>query len=115
MASVLSTVLSRLNTFLDSELEQIVCFDSDITMWRRSCASPAISLGGKNSNPTKSDGNNFLTLVNHYMDIAVKEPDNGSEHRHCQSTLSPCPSSLWNRELAPALWEGLSLFAILSA
>ena len=27
-------------------------------------------------NPTKSDGNNFLTLVNHYMDIAVKEPDN---------------------------------------
>lgn len=30
MASVLSTVLSRLNTFLDSELEQILCFDSII-------------------------------------------------------------------------------------
>ena len=28
MASVLSTVLSRLNTFLDSELEQVLCFDS---------------------------------------------------------------------------------------
>jgi len=27
-------------------------------------------------NPTKSDGSNFLTLVNHYMDIAVKDPDN---------------------------------------
>lgn len=30
MASILSTVLSRLNAFLDSELEQILCFDSAI-------------------------------------------------------------------------------------
>ena len=30
MASVMSTVLSRLNTFLDSELEQVLCFDSTI-------------------------------------------------------------------------------------
>lgn len=30
MASVLSTVLSRLNAFLDSELEQILCFDTAI-------------------------------------------------------------------------------------
>ena len=30
MASVMSTVLSRLNTFLDSELEQVLCFDSAI-------------------------------------------------------------------------------------
>ena len=28
MASVMSTVLSRLNNFLDSELEQVLCFDS---------------------------------------------------------------------------------------
>ena len=28
MASVMSTVLSRLNAFLDSELEQVLCFDS---------------------------------------------------------------------------------------
>ena len=28
MASVMSTVLARLNTFLDSELEQVLCFDS---------------------------------------------------------------------------------------
>lgn len=27
-------------------------------------------------NPTRSDGNNLLTLVNRYMDIARKEPDN---------------------------------------
>ena len=30
MTSVMSTVLSRLNTFLDSELEQVLCFDSTI-------------------------------------------------------------------------------------
>lgn len=30
MASVMSTALSRLNTFLDSELEQILCFDTAI-------------------------------------------------------------------------------------
>ncbi|MDB7955585.1 type IV secretory system conjugative DNA transfer family protein [Flavonifractor plautii] len=30
MASVMSTVLSRLNIFLDSELEQVLCFDSAI-------------------------------------------------------------------------------------
>ena len=30
MASILSTVLSRLNTFLDSELEQVLCFDSTL-------------------------------------------------------------------------------------
>ena len=30
MASVMSTVLSRLNAFLDSELEQLLCFDTEI-------------------------------------------------------------------------------------
>lgn len=30
MASVMSTALSRLNAFLDSELEQILCFDSEM-------------------------------------------------------------------------------------
>lgn len=30
MQSVLSTALSRLNTFLDSELEQVLCFDTAI-------------------------------------------------------------------------------------
>ena len=30
MASVMSTALSRLNGFLDSELEQILCFDTEL-------------------------------------------------------------------------------------
>ena len=32
MASVLSTTLSRLNSFIDSELEQVLCFDTGIDM-----------------------------------------------------------------------------------
>ena len=41
MNSVMSTVLSRLNAFLDSELEQVLCFDSAIDaerMEREKCA-----------------------------------------------------------------------------
>ena len=30
MSSVMSTVLSKLNAFLDSELEQVICFDGNI-------------------------------------------------------------------------------------
>ena len=30
MASVLSTAMSRLNVFLDSEMEQVLCFDSSL-------------------------------------------------------------------------------------
>ena len=30
MASVMSTAMSRLNAFLDSEMEQILCFDSTL-------------------------------------------------------------------------------------
>ena len=30
MNSVMSTLFSRLNAFLDSDLEQVICFDSSI-------------------------------------------------------------------------------------
>ena len=41
MASVLSTAMSRLNAFLDSEMEQILCFDSSLdteTFCKEKCA-----------------------------------------------------------------------------
>lgn len=41
MASVMSTALSRLNAFLDSELEQLLCFDTEIdaeTFCKQKCA-----------------------------------------------------------------------------
>jgi type IV secretion system protein VirD4 len=44
MASVMSTVLSRLNAFLDSELEQVLCFDSAIDAETFSSQKSAIFL-----------------------------------------------------------------------
>ena len=44
MASVMSTVLSRLNSFLDSELEQILCFDSAIDAEKFASEKSAIFL-----------------------------------------------------------------------
>jgi len=52
MASVMSTVLSRLNAFLDSELEQILCFDTAIDA-ERFCNQPsAIFIVMPEENPT---------------------------------------------------------------
>jgi type IV secretion system protein VirD4 len=44
MASILSTVLSRLNAFLDSELEQVLCFDSAINAEQFAAQKSAIFL-----------------------------------------------------------------------
>lgn len=44
MASVMSTVLSRLNAFLDSELEQVLCFDSAINAEKFASEKSAIFL-----------------------------------------------------------------------
>ena len=44
MASVMSTVLSRLNAFLDSELEQVLCFDSTMNAERFAAEKSAIFL-----------------------------------------------------------------------
>ena len=44
MASVMSTVLSRLNAFLDSELEQVLCFDSSIDAEKFASEKSAIFL-----------------------------------------------------------------------
>lgn len=44
MDSVMSTVLSRLNAFLDSELEQVLCFDSAIDAEKFSGEKSAIFL-----------------------------------------------------------------------
>ena len=44
MASVMSTVLSRLNAFLDSELEQVLCFDGNIDAEKFAAEKSAIFL-----------------------------------------------------------------------
>ncbi len=54
MASVLSTVLSRLNTFLDSELEQVLCFDSDMDAESFASHKSAIFLILPEEDPSKN-------------------------------------------------------------
>ena len=54
MASVLSTVLSCLNSFLDSELEQVLCFESSITAESFSRKKSAIFLILPEEDPSKN-------------------------------------------------------------
>ena len=44
MMSVLSTVLSRLNAFIDSEIEQILCFETDVDIEKFCSEKSAIFL-----------------------------------------------------------------------
>ena len=54
MASVLSTVLSRLNAFLDSELEQVLCFESSIDAETFASRKSAIFLILPEEDPSKN-------------------------------------------------------------
>lgn len=54
MASVMSTVLSRLNAFLDSELEQVLCFDSAIDAEEFASQKSAIFLVLPEEDPSKN-------------------------------------------------------------
>ena len=54
MASVMSTVLSRLNAFLDSELEQVLCFDSAIDAETFASEKSAIFLILSEEDPSKN-------------------------------------------------------------
>ena len=54
MASVMSTVLSRLNAFLDSELEQILCFGSAIDAEHFAAEKSAIFLVLPEEDSTKN-------------------------------------------------------------
>ena len=53
MASVMSTVLSRLNAFLDSELEQVLCFDSAIDAELLPLKNPPSSLFCRRRTPAR--------------------------------------------------------------
>ena len=54
MASVMSTVLSKLNAFLDSELEQVICRDNPIDAERFSSSKCAIFVVIPEEDPTKN-------------------------------------------------------------
>ena len=78
MASVMSTALSRLNTFLDSELEQILCFDTEIDAEKFCNEKSAIFLVMPEENP-----NTFfmisLIIQQLYREILSVADDNGGK------------------------------------
>ena len=76
MASVMSTVLSRLNAFLDSELEQVLCFDSTMNAERFAAEKSAIFLILPEEDQTKNfmAGLMIQTLARELFSVA---DDNG--------------------------------------
>lgn len=78
MASVMSTALSRLNAFLDSELEQILCFDTEIDAERFCNEKSSIFLVMPEENP-----NTFfmisLIIQQLYREILAVADENGGK------------------------------------
>jgi len=78
MASVMSTALSRLNAFLDSELEQILCFDTEIDAERFCKEKSAIFIVMPEENP-----NTFfmvsLIIQQLYGEILAVADENGGQ------------------------------------
>jgi type IV secretion system protein VirD4 len=78
MASVLSTVLSRLNAFLDSELEQVLCFDTAIDAESFCREKSAVFLVLPEEEPTK----HFLVgliMQQLYREILSVADENGGK------------------------------------
>lgn len=93
MASVMSTVLSRLNSFLDSELEQILCFDSAIDAEMFAAEKSAIFLILPEEDTTK----NFmagLMIQNLSRELFAVADENGGKLKTASSSsvmsLAPC-------------------------
>ena len=78
IASVMSTALSRLNAFLDSELEQILCFDTEIDAERFCKEKNAIFIVMPEENP-----NTFfmvsLIIQQLYREILAVADENGGK------------------------------------
>lgn len=83
MASVMSTALSRLNSFLDSELEQLLCFDTEIDAEKFCSEKSAIFVIMPEENP-----NTFfmisLVIQQLYREIlAVADEQGGKLKNRC--------------------------------
>ena len=78
MASVMSTALSRLNAFLDSELEQLLCFDTEIDAEVFCSEKSAVFIIMPEENP-----NTFFTisliLQQMYREILAVADENGGK------------------------------------
>ena len=84
MASVMSTALSRLNAFLDTELEQLLCFDTEIDAETFCNQKSAIFVIMPEENP-----NTFfmisLIIQQLYREILAVADENGGKLKNCAS------------------------------
>lgn len=87
MASVMSTALSRLNSFLDSELEQLLCFDTEIDAEKFCNEKSAIFVIMPEENP-----NTFfmisLIIQQLYREILAVADENGGKLKNRWLILS---------------------------
>lgn len=81
MASILSTVLSRLNTFLDSEMEQLLCFDTTIDAEEFCSEKSAIFIILPEEDNTKYAIVSLL-LQNLYREILAVADEQGGQLRN---------------------------------
>lgn len=81
MASILSTVLSRLNTFLDSEMEQLLCFDTAIDAEKFCNEKSAIFIVLPEEDNTKY-AIVSLILQNLYREILAVADEQGGQLRN---------------------------------
>ena len=94
MASVISTVLSRLNAFLDSEMEQILCFDTAIDAEKFCSEKSAIFIVLPEEDQTKYFMVSLI-LQNLYREILTVADENGGRLKNrvvfFADELGTCP------------------------
>ena len=94
MASVISTVLSRLNAFLDSEMEQILCFDTAIDAEKFCNKKSAIFIVLPEEDQTKYFMVSLI-LQNLYREILTVADENGGRLKNrvvfFADELGTCP------------------------
>ena len=83
MASVMSTALSRLNAFLDSELEQILCFDTEIDVEKFCSEKSAIFIIMPEEAPTTFFMISLIIQQLYREILAVADEEGGKLKNRC--------------------------------
>ena len=83
IASVMSTALSRLNAFLDSELEQILCFDTEIDAERFCKEKSAIFIVMPEENPNTFFMVSLIIQQLYRETLAVADESGGKLKNRC--------------------------------
>lgn len=94
MNSVMSTVLSRLNAFLDTELEQVLCFDSAINAEDFASKKSAIFLILPEEDPSKNFMAGLMIQTLSRELFAVADENGGKLKNRWSSSVTswaPCP------------------------